>query len=330
LTRFLHVANGTSTTLTIEAAGIPGRTSIWADPLHDGPVPAGLSDQELIERRAFGLDDGPGDGPVDAATFAAALREWRAIVDDCDAYDELVLWYEHDLFDQLNLIQLLSRIGEHRPWPRPVTLICIGSFPGRPSFKGLGELSVAELAPLFDTRAPVTDAQYDLALAAWAAFRSPDPRAIENVLDRDTSALPFLAPALTRHLEEFPWTSDGLSRTERRLLSLAGPGPVSLLAAFPRMHDGETAFYIADDSLRNVVRRLTSGAVPLLKVSNEGTAGKPAMKSTLELTDRGRAVLAGEQDRIALSGIDVWLGGVHLTHAGALWRWDPDARRLQG
>ena len=41
MTRFLHVANGTSTTRTIEAARIPGVCSIWADPLYDGPVPGG-------------------------------------------------------------------------------------------------------------------------------------------------------------------------------------------------------------------------------------------------------------------------------------------------
>ena len=49
-TRFLHVANGTSTTRTIEAAGLPGIRSIWADPLFEGPVPA-LSDAELLEVR---------------------------------------------------------------------------------------------------------------------------------------------------------------------------------------------------------------------------------------------------------------------------------------
>jgi hypothetical protein len=46
MTRFLHVANGTSTTRTIEAAGIPGACSIWADPLYEGPVPGGLDDTE--------------------------------------------------------------------------------------------------------------------------------------------------------------------------------------------------------------------------------------------------------------------------------------------
>ncbi len=143
------------------------------------------------------------------------MRRWREVIDDDGAYDELVLWYEHDLFDQLNLIQVLSYLAGRGPWPKPVSLICIGSFPGRPRFKGLGELTTTELGPLFDTRQPVSDAQYRLAVQAWAAFRFPEPTAIEALLRTDTSALPYLAAALERHLEEFPSTVDGLSRTER-------------------------------------------------------------------------------------------------------------------
>jgi hypothetical protein len=50
-TRFHHVANGTATTMTIEAGGIPGSWSIWADSLYEGPVPGGLSDTELLDVR---------------------------------------------------------------------------------------------------------------------------------------------------------------------------------------------------------------------------------------------------------------------------------------
>ena len=53
--RFLHVANGSSTTRLIHAAGIPGTLSIWADPLYDGPVPGGLTDTELLDVRAHHL-----------------------------------------------------------------------------------------------------------------------------------------------------------------------------------------------------------------------------------------------------------------------------------
>ena len=37
MTRIRHVANGHCTTRLIEAAGLPGRVSLWADALHDGP-----------------------------------------------------------------------------------------------------------------------------------------------------------------------------------------------------------------------------------------------------------------------------------------------------
>lgn len=323
VTRFLHVANGDCTTAMIQEAGLPGALSVWADALHDGPVPGGLSDDELVPIRAKFIADGlPTDmasrdgAPVDVA---ADLARWRAVIRGTSAYDELVLWYEHDLFDQLNLIQLLAWIDENQPAGTRVSLICIGSFPGRDDFKGLGELTAAELAPLLDTRQPVTDAQYALATRAWEAFRAPDPRALEALVrgDAGMSALPFLEAALRRHLEEFPWTTDGLSRTERRVMELAAAGPITFAKAFPRVHDGETAFYIADSSLLDLIERLASATPPLMVSAN-----------VLTLTDTGRAVLAGQIDRVAHCGIDRWLGGVHLNGRCATWRWNPDKQRI--
>ena len=152
----LHVANGHCTTRLIEAAGLPGRTSIWADALHDGPVPD-VSDEELIRIRAAFIADGL---DVSAEEVEADLKQWRDVVDDDDGYDELVLWFEHDVFDQLNLIQLLTRVGRDRPIRKPVSLISIDRYPGHPHFKGLGELSPADIATLYDTRRPVTPQQF--------------------------------------------------------------------------------------------------------------------------------------------------------------------------
>ena len=332
VTRFLHVANGDSTTGTIHEAGLPGTLSVWADVLHDGPVPGGLPDDELLPIRAKFLaggssaaGEGAGDG--DPTDVAAALMRWRAAIQDTSAYDELVLWYEHDLFDQLNLIQLLAWLGQRPPEGslvsgKRVSLICIGSFPGRDHFKGLGELTPAELAPLLDTRQPVSEAQYALATRAWDAFRASDPRALDALVrgagtDADMSALPFLEAALRRHLEEYPWTTDGLSRTERHLMQLAGAAPIAFADAFPRMHDGETAFYIADLSLLAVIERLAAASPPLMVSGN-----------ALTLTDTGRAVLAGELDRVSHCGIDRWLGGVHIQGRCATWRWNPERQRI--
>lgn len=326
--RFLHVANGTSVTMTLDAAGVPGLRSIWADPLYEGPVPGGVSDQELMDVRRRYLAGPSGDLEVDPIID---LREWRHIIERHEAYDEMVLWFEHDLFCQLNLIQLLSWIRPRVPASKRVSLICIGSFPGYPHFKGLGELEPHDLASLLDTRQPVSEAQYALAERAWQAFREPTPHALDDLCrsmkgSDPITELPYLLPALTRFLQEYPWTIDGLSRTERRLLQLADAGSIKLSAAFPRMHDGETAHYVTDLSLAALVESFSKLTPPLLTRDPAQASDVEIFQSTVTITEAGLAVLRGDEDRISRFGTDRWLGGVHLEGNTNIWRWD-DARQ---
>jgi len=314
----LHVANGHATTGLIELSNVPGRTMVWCDPLYDGPVPGNVSDDELIGVRATFLAASEED--VDAV--AADLRHWRTAIDQ-QHYDELVLWYEHDLFDQLNLMQILTHLGRSRP-SRPVTLVSIDSFPGHPHFKGIGELEPADIPVLFEGRRSISDAQIALDSRAWTAYRSADPRAIEELLRTDTSALPFLAHALRRHLEEFPSAANGLSRSEQRVMAQAIDGPVDLRAAWPRAVDGERWFYLTDSAFVDRTQTLanSSPALVMLRVQRDDERSFPA--GEFELTDAGRDVLAGSADRLRLCGIDRWLGGVHLNGRGPSWRWNAE------
>jgi hypothetical protein len=332
--RFLHVANGTCTTRIIESAGIPGERSIWADPLYEGPVPAGLGDDELLDVRRQYLA-GPGDlkwaawaGPDPTLDPANDMREWRATIERHESYDELILWFEHDLFDQLNLIQLLTWIREHLPSAKPVSLVCIASFPGRPDFKGLGELTPDELASLVETRQRVGREQYELAERAWLAFRAPTPEALDALRQDDTSALPYLAPAIGRFFQEYPWTRDGLSRTERRLLELADGDGIALSKAFPRMHDGEKVYYVTDASLAALAETLSHLMPSLLTLNLSTVEEGRVLRGRVTLTDPGRSVLSGELDRVTTCGIDRWLGGVHLQNGARLWRWDDTRQRI--
>jgi hypothetical protein len=311
--RFLHVANGTSVTGTLAAAGVPGARSIWSDPLYEGPVPA-VTDDQLVEVRSRYLS---GEYPANVDPVND-LRQWRAVIAAHDAYDESVLWFEHDLFDQLNLIQLLDWMRPRVQQPRAVSLICINSFPGHSSFRGLGELVPGELASLLPSRRPVRAAEYDLASRAWSAFLQPSPESLDDLRRSDTETLPFLGAALERFLQEYPWTGDGLSRSERRLLQLAAQGPIALRAAFPRMHDGEHAYYLTDLSLASIALTLSRTDPPLLEA--DGVLAD-SLSGAVCVTDDGREVLEGRRDRVSC-GLDRWLGGVHVTTGGDVWRWD--------
>ena len=317
----LHVANGHATTGLIELAGLPGRTMVWCDPLYDGPVPGDVSDEELLRVRAAFL----ASSDEDIDDVVADLRYWRSAIDQ-QHYDELVLWYEHDLFDQLNLIQILTHLGRTRPL-RPVTLVSVDSYPGYPDFRGIGELDPGDVAALFEMRRPITEEQIALAPRAWAAYRSADPRAIEALLQTDTSALPFLASALRRHLEEFPSAANGLSRSEQKVMEQAIDGPVNLRAAWPRAVEGERWFYLTDTALVDRAQTL-AGSSPALVVWRAPSDDAPPPSGEIELTAEGREVLSGAADRLRLCGIDRWLGGVHLTGRGPSWRWNADQGTL--
>src|SRR3954469_4399414 len=114
----LHVTNGTSVSLA--DTGLGGEILTWLDVLHEGPVPAGISDDELRRVRGLFLDS-EWHCEVPAATELA--RRDQAL----RAHDEVVLWFEHDLFDQLQLIQILDRL---RNSPARLSLICIDRYLG--------------------------------------------------------------------------------------------------------------------------------------------------------------------------------------------------------
>jgi hypothetical protein len=128
-----------------------------------------------------------------------------------------------------------------------------------------------------------------------------------------------------------PWTLDGLSRTERRLLELARAAPIALRTVFDRVSEGETAFYIADLSFRHLVESLGATTPALIEVRapfERDARHPPLLQGTISLTEMGGAVLDGIRDRVAVCGIDRWLGGVRLEGRGPVWRWDAETRRV--
>ena len=332
----LHITNGDSTAISLRRSGIPGVFLAWRDVLHDGPVPAGLSLRQLSEVRARFLAE------RGWSSYEDALEEFRArdsIFERFRNEREVVLWFEHDLYDQLQLLQILGWLAEQERGKTILSLIAIDSFPERASFHGLGELTPAELSSLFPQRRPITSAMLTLAHEAWDAFRSPDPLMIERVLARDTSALPFLAGALKRHLQELPSVTSGLSRTERQLLEALAAGPMRPIPLFVAAQRMEKAPYLGDWPFWQYVYDLSHGPTPLV-IREDGSAFVlPAFSSSaarqtafleqeLLLAEQGRTVLAGQGDWMRLHGIDRWLGGVHLSGHEPAWRWNQAQERV--
>jgi hypothetical protein len=301
----LHVTNGDSTTATMERAGIVGDLLPWRDVLHEGPVPAVPPDELRRVRAEYLQTLGPDDAAEVEATLRARDERLAAAIADGEP---VALWFEHDLYDQLQLIQILAGLPDR---PEHVELICIGTFPGRPKFAGLGELEPDELASLWPLRTAVTPEHVHLGRAAWNVLRGDDPRALARVAATPDERLPFLAPALRRLLEELPGSRDGLGRSERQLLEAVADGARSRVDAFCASMAAEEAPFMGDTIAFDRLEALTPELVA-------------AGNDHLRLTADGEAVLTGRADRVALLGFDRWLGGLHVRAGGDLWRWDAE------
>jgi hypothetical protein len=311
----LHVSNGDSTDLP--GTGLASRVLYWRDSLHEGPVPA-VDPEELRRiRAAFLVEAHVDDRAEGSAMFAERDRTLMA-----NREGEYVLWFEADLYDQLQIIQILARLADLAVPAERITLICIGEHPGIARFGGLGELTAEQLRELPATNAcaRLTPAALQLATEAWAAFRATTPRGLPAIARSRSSELRFLGEAFDRLSREYPSTRDGLSLTERRILAAVADGAATAATAFIRAAARETRPYLGDTWSFAMMRRMANAQIPLLHAE---PADRPVDRGTsLRLTDPGARVLSGAADHVTLNGIDRWIGGVHLHGHRVPWRWN--------
>jgi len=306
-----------------------------ADVLHEGPCPAVDGDAWHDVRARF-LSDGGYASYQEIKQGLAATD--RRIVDACARHEGIVLWFEHDLFDQLLLIRTLDLIAKAKTDETNVSLICIGAFPGVDRFIGLGQLTPGQLATLKGTGSPVTAGHYGLAVDAWRAFRSPDPRELFDIAQQLTAVavggaegtppLVFLGNALLRFLAEYPSTINGLTWTEELALEALLDGPATGGALFGASQAHEARPFMGDLTFFDILHRLATARVPLVTIE-AGPDAADMRQRRIDLTPAGRDVLARKADQVRLNGIDVWRGGVHLTGSDtSRWRWDSQRETL--
>jgi hypothetical protein len=310
----LHVTNGDSTVEGLQAAGLTEPILPWRDILHEGPVPGGLADADLRRVRAeFIAGEQWGELPAVLAGFEA--RD-QLLADHADGH--LVLWFEADLYDQLQIIEVLARLRRQGVPQDRISLVSAGEFPGIAHFGGLGQLQPADLLRLREDQIGVTQEALDIAQTAWAAFTADDPSELASVARIESPVLRHLGEAFGRLMQEYPALSDGLSLTQRRILLAVEDGASTAGEAFVEVGRRERRPYLGDWPCYAITAALASGRQPLLALGE----GAEFASRTVALTAFGREVLAGNADHLERNGIDRWIGGVHLTDAGTAWRYD--------
>lgn len=290
----MHIHNGDVVAVHARRSGIPGDHVVFREALVAGPVRPG---DTWIETRARFLAGAYGE---DLLRVSNRLFEQEQIIST--SHDEVVLWFEHDLYCLLHFIYLLQRL--------PV---------GKTSIvwheKPFAEVETDELVKIYNRRRPATREMASLAREAWDAYISPDPTVLNALIIGSASEFPFLREGLALHAARFPSTRNGLGIIEQRILEFIADGAADFPTLFSRFWSSQPRFGLGDTEVLRHVHLLAGRQFPLITLT-EGSE----KRAIFSMTPSGERVLAGEDD-IAINGIDDWLGGAHLTKE-ELWRWD--------
>src|SRR5690242_9640504 len=87
----LHVTNGDSVLYSWKKSGLLGTHLAWRDVLHEGPVPAGKTLEELSRIRADYL---AGRGYGNAIKIHRDFEKRDAVIRRAKEFEEVVLWFE--------------------------------------------------------------------------------------------------------------------------------------------------------------------------------------------------------------------------------------------
>ena len=326
--RTMHIRCGTDFLRELREAGLHGDFNAHINPYLQGPV---TDTPDWLERRAQFIADtmGYADQPPDYATVLEGARDEERRLAAASAYERVVLWLEHDRYDQFVLLRCLARFAEHGAPPR-LELVGPSDFPGMTRFVGIGQLPPEALRLLWERRQPISAEQLAFGARAWAAFRVPDPSALAALARDGTPLLPALAGALHRHLQELPSVENGLGLTHRLLLQALAEGEPQRAGRLVGlvMHDRDPLPGLGDLGYDQALRELAALPDPLVQRSG-GHAYEAWHLDEVAITESGRDVLEGRRDALALPFPERWVGGVRIAPAQRNWRWDERTRAVE-
>lgn len=325
----LHITNGDSVGGTLgDLSNDP--VLPWRDVLHEGPVPGDVDAQKLRETRARFLAD---DFGVQYDLVLADITGRDAQVAAMGANDHIVLWFEPDLYDQLQLLQILAQLYLKPVANRPrVTIVEADEL--------LGTLKPNQLAKYHDQQRDVRDVDFELAAEGWEAFTSSNDTLLKQFANTETAlhaansyasdsavVLPYVHAAIRRMLQEYPSPVNGLSRSEQQILDVLLQGPRTMGETYQQSHaPKEEWIWLGDTTFVSYVERMADTDVPLIEFDGAaGDTGPDAERDRwdmsrgaafwsqkIRLTKTGEVVAKGEANAVDLNGIDRWIGGVHL------------------
>ena len=217
-TKTLHITNGDFTTNYLKSLNFSGDFITWREMLCEGKTTTDVGSENFWKNRFEFLKS---SYKVSKKKFIDyTLKEYRTLCNK-KSTDEIVLWFDHGLFCQINMVAVISWLKRYRQGYH-ITLVQSGKIAGTKKIKGINDFTEKQVHKQFKERVTLTKDDIEYADYIWQLYCSDSPLRLETVHQFNPMS-PFqnMTTVLEAHIRRFPTVENGLNFDENNILRVA-------------------------------------------------------------------------------------------------------------
>ncbi|MET7029084.1 DUF1835 domain-containing protein [Sediminicola luteus] len=213
----LHITNGDFLTKRLKSLDLKGDIITWREMLCEGKTLTSVGSESFWKTRFEFLNK---TYKISKSRFIEqTLKEYRSLCSH-KQQDQIILWFDYDLFCQINMLAVISWLKTHRRHAE-ISLVSTVSLKEGETPKSLSEMEDHELLSIYGLRKSLTQDDIEYADYIWQLYCSNNPIRLENVGDYQNYQFDNLANAIAAHLKRFPSIRNGLNDVENLVLKVA-------------------------------------------------------------------------------------------------------------
>lgn len=243
-----HILNGDALKYKFPER-IEGKVIVTRECLMDGDVSGDTLDDFFITRANFisrAFDEGK------EAYFDKTVSQFNAIINlPFDA--EIILWFEQDLFCQVNLWFVSSLLAAKS---NKVYLV----LPQAHTKYSFGGMNNDELVDAFNSRIVINEQLLQNFAHLWYAYKANNWEELEYQAQRMHDVFPFVKDAVEAHIERYP-NNGQLGKPERTLQNIINQYGTDFNTVFKMFNEREGIYGFGDVQVKKMFDKLVNHSV---------------------------------------------------------------------
>ena len=217
-----HIINGDGLAGKMTELDIPGEVIVWRELLCEGPTVQDVGSDEFVEIRKKFVSETYGISPEDYEDkVVSRLEKLRQL----EGYEEVILWFEFDLYCHINMIAAISFFLQHKK-EVPMYLVCSKKLKGENGHKPLTQLNAKQLYNHYQNKIPLTSDDLQMANFIWELYCSNNPLQLKAQIKKHSN-FEYLSSCIRAHIERFPNSKTGINTLERNILTIVQRNMIS-------------------------------------------------------------------------------------------------------